>query len=43
MRKVNNLEELSPGKDRGLDVVCDGIITGSDFVYPAEKIASNIR
>jgi len=34
--KVNSLTDLLPGKDRGLDIICNGILTGSSFVYPAE-------
>jgi predicted nucleic acid-binding protein len=30
------LSGLLPGRSAGLDVVCDGILTGSSFVYPAE-------
>ena len=30
------LEDLRPGRFRGLDVICDGILEGGDFVYPAE-------
>jgi hypothetical protein len=30
------LEWLRPGADRGLDVVCDGILNGTPFVFPAE-------
>jgi hypothetical protein len=33
---VNSLDELKPGHSRGLDVICDGILTGADFIYPAE-------
>lgn len=35
---INSLEELNPGKDPGLDIICKGILTGSEFIYPAEKI-----
>ncbi|MFH1884903.1 MAG: capsule biosynthesis protein [Planctomycetota bacterium] len=35
---LTNLEELLPGKSLGLDVICDGILTGSEFIYPAEKV-----
>jgi hypothetical protein len=30
------LELLRPGGDSGLDVVCDGILTGSPFIFRAE-------
>ena len=33
---VSSLDALRPGADPGLDVVCDGIMTGSPFVYRAE-------
>jgi hypothetical protein len=26
-----------PGRDVGLDVVCSGILEGSEFIFPAEK------
>ncbi len=35
---VQQLGELEAGADRGLDVVCDGILTGSPFEYPAETL-----
>ena len=33
---VSRLEDLRPGADPGLDVICDGILNGSPFVYRAE-------
>jgi len=33
---VTSLADLLPGRDPGLDVLCDGILNGSPFVYPAE-------
>ena len=30
---------LEPGADRGLDVICDGILRGTPFVYPAEEMS----
>lgn len=32
---IESLADLAPGRDRGLDVICDGILTGSSFAYPA--------
>jgi hypothetical protein len=34
----DNLEALLPGADPGLDIICDGILSGSPFIYPAEKL-----
>ncbi len=34
---VNSLDELKPGNSKGLDVICDGILQGTDFIYPAER------
>ena len=36
---VGSLDELMPGADPGLDVICDGILKGSPFVYRAEDLA----
>jgi hypothetical protein len=33
---ISSQEELLPGKSRGLDVICDGVLFGSEYVYPAE-------
>ena len=33
---VRRLTECEPGRSRGLDVICDGVAHGTDFVYPAE-------
>jgi len=35
---LDRLDDLLPGKQPGLDVLCDGILTGSPFVYPAETL-----
>jgi hypothetical protein len=35
---VSHLDDLRPGRDRGLDVICDGILNGAPFVYPAETL-----
>lgn len=37
--ELNSLKELLPESDPGLDVICNGILHGSDFVYPAELYA----
>ncbi|MBI4699331.1 MAG: capsule biosynthesis protein [Nitrospirae bacterium] len=34
--KLSELRELMPGSSKGLDVICDGILSGSDFIYPEE-------
>jgi hypothetical protein len=36
--RAGGLADLLPGRGLGLDVICDGILTGSPFVYPAEKL-----
>jgi hypothetical protein len=33
---ISTLAELVPKKEPGLDVICDGILHGTDFIYPAE-------
>jgi hypothetical protein len=35
---ISRLEDLLPGRDPGLDVVCEGIMKGSPFVFPAERL-----
>lgn len=34
---INSLEDLLPGRDKGLDVICNGIMNGSEYIYPAEN------
>jgi hypothetical protein len=29
--------------DPGLDVICDGILRGTPFIYPAEQLDGNDR
>lgn len=34
---ISGLSDLMPGQSKGLDIICEGVLTGSPFVYPAEK------
>jgi len=36
--QVERLEQLLPGGVPGLDIICTGILQGSPFVYPAERL-----
>jgi hypothetical protein len=36
---IDTLDELEPGRDRGLDVICDGILRSRPFIYPAESLS----
>jgi len=36
---ISGLDDLAPGQDAGLDVICDGILNGTEFIYPAEQYA----
>ncbi len=38
--EIQSIEQLLPGREAGLDVVCDGILKGTEFIYPAERLAS---
>jgi len=35
---IKSLRELEPKKHLGLDIVCDGILNGREFTYPAETL-----
>lgn len=34
--KLSTIKDLLPGIDLGLDVICDGIQKGTEFIFPAE-------
>jgi hypothetical protein len=36
--ELDSIEQLLPGRDLGLDVICDGIMNGKEFIYPAEHL-----
>ncbi|HEY9783917.1 MAG TPA: hypothetical protein V6D17_00855 [Candidatus Obscuribacterales bacterium] len=36
--RPTRLSGFMPGAEPGLDVICDGILKGTPFVYPAEKL-----
>lgn len=40
---VDHLADLMPGKNTGLDVICDGILSGTDFIYKYENLISQRR
>ena len=36
--KLEKMEQLKPGNYNGLDVICNGILQGTEFIYPAERL-----
>ena len=36
--KLDSLAQLNSGNFEGLDVICDGILKGHEFIYPAENL-----
>ncbi|HET9402980.1 MAG TPA: capsule biosynthesis protein [Burkholderiales bacterium] len=40
---VQDLGQLCAGKSRGLDVICDGILAGKPFIFPAETFPDSHR
>ena len=37
--RIQGIDQLLPGREPGLDVICDGILQGTEFIYPSERIA----
>ena len=35
--KVDSLAALRPGVDKGMDVICEGVLQGTPFIYPYEE------
>lgn len=35
---ISGLSDLEPGSSLGLDVICEGILSGTPFIYPDEEI-----
>lgn len=35
--RADSLDPFRPGSDPGLDLICDGILHGDPFIYPAER------
>jgi hypothetical protein len=31
--RIESIEDFLPGRHRGLDLICDGILNGTDFVF----------
>jgi Capsule polysaccharide biosynthesis protein len=40
---LKSLDDLRPGVDAALDIVCNGVLDGSDFIYPAEEYAHELK
>lgn len=34
--ELGRLEDLMPGRSKGLDVICDGVLKGTEFIFRAE-------
>ena len=39
--RIESLDELLPGADPGLDVICDGILDGTPFEYEPRSVAAH--
>ena len=42
MVELDTLQELLPGRHRALDIICDGILNGSPYVYPCEELDDDL-
>ena len=40
---IDTVDDLRPGRSAGLDVICDGILRGTPFVYAAERLGAGRR
>jgi capsular polysaccharide biosynthesis protein len=40
---IDAIDDLLPDRSPGLDIVCDGILHGTPFVYPAERLGAGRR
>jgi hypothetical protein len=40
---IRTVDDLASGRSAGLDVICDGILRGTPFVYPAERLGAGPR
>lgn len=40
--RVERLADVAPGRSAGLDTICDGILHGSDFAFPAERLRQRV-
>jgi len=38
---IKSVWELMPGNYKGLDIICDGVLNGTEFEYPAEMFHSS--
>ncbi len=40
--RLNDLTKLAPGGNPGLDVICNGILNATPFIYPAEETPTTL-
>lgn len=41
--QLSGLQDLLPGRSGGLDIICEGILKGTDFIYPAEQYVKPVK